>query len=62
MKRSPIFATIVIAALIAPGTHAQDTKPMPAKPAMNMDMDKQMSQMQEKMKAMQAQMDNIRPQ
>ena len=40
MKRSPIFATIVIAALIAPGTHAQDTKPMPAKPAMNMDIDK----------------------
>ena len=34
-------------------------KSAPAKPAMGMDMDKQMPQMQEKMKAMQAQMDKI---
>jgi periplasmic protein CpxP/Spy len=60
MKRLPLLATMVVAALVAPGTYAQDTKPTPAKPAMNMDMDKQMPQMQEKMKAMQAQMDNIR--
>jgi hypothetical protein len=62
MNRLPLFATIVVAALMAPGLYAQDTKPTPSKPAMdmNMDMDKHMPQMQEKMKAMQAQMDNIR--
>lgn len=60
MKRLPLFAAIVVAAQIAPGLYAQDTKPTPAKPAMNMAMDKQMPQMQEKMKAMQAQMDKIR--
>jgi hypothetical protein len=59
MKRLPLFATIVVAALIGSGIYAQDTKPTTAKPAMTMDRDKQMPQMQEKMKAMQAQMDNI---
>jgi len=60
MKRSILFAALTVAALSAPAAFAQDTKPTPAKPAMGMDMDKHMSQMQEKMKAMQAQMDTIR--
>ena len=60
MKRSILFAALTVAALSAPAAFAQDTKPTPAKPAMSMDMDKHMSQMQEKMKAMQAQMDTIR--
>ena len=60
MKRSILFTALTVATLSAPVAFAQDTKPAPAKPAMSMDMDKQMPQMQEKMKAMQAQMDKIR--
>ena len=60
MKRSILLTAITVAALIAPVASAQDTKPAAAKPAMAMDMDKQMPQMQEKMKAMQAQMEKIR--
>ena len=36
MKRSILFISLT-AALAAPGTFAQDTKPAPAKPAMSMD-------------------------
>ena len=46
MKRSILFAALTVAALSAPAAFAQDTKPTPAKPAMSMDMDKHMSQMQ----------------
>lgn len=60
MKRSILFAALTVAALSAPAAFAQVTKPAPAKPAMGMDMDKHASQMQEKMKAMQGQMDTIR--
>ena len=60
MKRSMLFAVLTVAALAAPAASAQDTKPAAAKPAMSMDMDKHMSQMQEKMKTMQGQMDKIR--
>ena len=60
MKRSTLFAALTVAALSAPAAFAQDTKPAPAKPAMSMDMDKHAIQMQEKMKAMQGQMDKIR--
>ena len=59
MKTSILISAIVACALSAPIVSAQE-KPAPAKPAMSMDMDKHMSQMQEKMKAMQAQMDTIR--
>ena len=58
MKTSIMISTIVACALSAPIVSAQE-KSAPAKPAMSMDMDKHMSQMQEKMKAMQAQMDRI---
>ena len=59
MKSSILVAAIVACALSAPIVSAQE-KSAPAKPAMGMDMDKQMPQMQEKMKAMQGQMDKIR--
>jgi hypothetical protein len=58
MKTSILISAIVACALSAPIVSAQE-KPAPAKPAMSMDMDKHMSQMQEKMKAMQVQMDKI---
>ena len=59
MKTSILISAIVACALSAPIVSAQE-KPAPTKPAMSMDMDKHMGQMQEKMKAMQAQMDTIR--
>ena len=61
MKTSILVAIIVACGLSAPIVSAQE-KPAPDNPAMNkdMDMDKHMGQMQEKMKAMQAQMDKIR--
>jgi hypothetical protein len=59
MKTSMLVAAIVTCALSASIVSAQE-KPAPAKPAMNMDMESHMSQMQEKMQAMQAQMDTIR--
>ena len=59
MKRSILVTALTAAALSAPVAFAQD-KSAPTKPAMSMDMDKQMPQMQEKMKAMQSQMDKIR--
>ena len=58
MKTSILISAIVTCTLSAPIVLAQE-KPAPAKPAMSMDMDKHMSQMQEKMKAMQGQMDKI---
>jgi len=58
MKISLLTSAIVACALSAPIVSAQE-KTAPAGPAMNMDMDKSMSQMQEKMKAMQAQMETI---
>ena len=58
MKTSVLISAIVACALSAPIVSAQE-KPAPAKPAMSMDRDKHMSQMQEKMKAMQVQMDKI---
>jgi hypothetical protein len=59
MKTSILISAIVACALSAPIASAQD-KNAPDKPAMSMDMDKHMSQMQEEMKAMQAKMDTIR--
>ena len=65
MKTSLLISAIAASGLLAacatpaPVVSAQEQS-APAKPAMSMDMDKQMSQMQEKMKAMQGQMDRIR--
>ena len=59
MKTSILISAIAACALSASAAFAQD-KSAPAKPAMGMDMDKHMTQMQEKMKTMQGQMDNIR--
>lgn len=58
MKTSLLVAAIVGSTLSMPILAAQD-KVAPAKPVMSMEMDKQMSKMQEKMKVMQAQMDKI---
>jgi paraquat-inducible protein B len=71
MKTSILVAAIVAGALAAPIVSAQDKslsapiatahkKAAPVKPAMSMDMDKQMSQMQESMKTMQQQMEKLR--
>ena len=59
MKTSILVAAIVACALSAPIVSAQD-KSAPAKPAMSMDMDKQMPQMLENMKKLQTQMEKIR--
>ena len=59
MKTSILISAIVACALSAPIVSAQD-KSAPAKPAMSMDMDKQMSQMQQNMKKMQQQMEKLR--
>ena len=59
MKTSILVAAIVACALSAPIVSAQE-KSAPAKPAMSMDMDKQMPQMQENMKKMQQQMEKLR--
>lgn len=59
MKTSMLAAAIVACALSAPVMSAQEPA-APAKPAMGMDMDKQMSQMQENMKTMQQQMEKLR--
>ena len=56
MKTSILISAIVACALSAPIVSAQE-KSAPAKPAMSMDMDKQMPQMQENMKKMQQQME-----
>lgn len=58
MKTSVLICAAVACVLSAPIVSAQD-KSAPAKPAMNMDMDKQMAPMQENMKKMQQQMDKI---
>jgi len=59
MKTSILIAAIAACALSAPIASAQDTA-TPDKPAMGMDMGQQMSQMQQNVTAMQAQMDQIR--
>jgi hypothetical protein len=59
MKTSILISAIVACALSAPIASAQD-KSAPAKPAMSMDMEKQMPQMQENMKKMQQQMEKLR--
>ena len=65
MKTSTLISAIAVCGLLAacttpaPVVSAQDQSAA-AKPAMSMDMEKHMSQMQEKMKAMQAQMNTIR--
>ena len=58
MKTSILVAAIIAGALSAPIASAQDKHVHP-KPAASMDMDKHMSQMQEKMKAMQEQMEKL---
>lgn len=58
MKTSILISAIVACALSAPIVSAME-RHAPAGPAMNMDMDKQMPQMQESMKKLQAQMDRI---
>jgi hypothetical protein len=59
MKSSILGVGIIACILSAPIVSAEDKSP-PAKPAMNAQMDKQMSQMQENMKLMQKQMDELR--
>jgi len=59
LKTTVLVAAIVICALSAPIVSAQD-KSAPAKPAMSMEMDKRMPQMQENMKNMQHQMEKLR--
>ena len=65
MKTSTLISAIAVCGLLAacttpaPVVSAQDQSAA-AKPAMSMDMEKHMSQMQARMKAMQAQMDTIR--
>ena len=59
MKTSIIVTAIVAGVLSAPIVSAQE-KHAHDKPAMSMDMEKHMGEMQDKMKAMQAQMDTIR--
>ncbi len=59
MKTSKLVAAIVACGLSVPMVSAQEKAP-PAKPAMSMDMDKQMPQMQENMKKMQQQMEKLR--
>jgi len=58
MKTSILVTAIVAGVLSAPMLSAQE-KAAPAKPAMNMDMGKQMPQMQENMKSMQQQMEKL---
>jgi len=60
MKYSTLLTAFTVAALSVPTAFAQDMKPAPVKPAMNMEMDKQLSGMHEKMKTMQGQMEKIR--
>ena len=63
MKTSILISTIVACALSVPVASAQDKHKHDKshdKPAMSMDKDKHISEMQEKMKAMQAQMETIR--
>ena len=63
MKTPILISAIVACALSAPFALAQDKHAHDksnAKPAAGMDMDKHMGEMQEKMKAMQAQMETIR--
>ena len=69
MKTSILAAAVIAGALAAPFVSAQDKslsaptsaqkKSAPARQAMRMDMDKQMSQMQENMKTMQQQMEKL---
>ena len=65
MKSSILISAIAASGLLAacatppPVVSAQEQS-APAKPAMSMDMDKQMSQMQESMRTMQQQMEKIR--
>lgn len=58
MKTLILSTAIVVCTLSAPIVSAQE-KAAPAKPAMRMDMDKQMPKMQENMKKMQQQMEKI---
>ena len=61
MKTSILVAAILAGTLSAPIVSAQEpSQSAPAKPAMGMDMDKQMPQMQERMKKMQQQMEKVR--
>jgi len=58
--KTPILVAGIIACVVSvPIVSAQD-KPVSAKPATSMDMDKQMSQMQQNMKTMQVQMEKLR--
>jgi len=59
MKTSILISTIVAGALSVPIASAQD-KSAPGQPAMSMEMNKQMPQMQANMEKMQKQMDKIR--
>lgn len=58
MRSSMLRAAIVACALSAPFVSAQE-KAAPVGPAMSMDMDKQMSRMQENMRQMQQQMERL---
>ena len=57
---SPILVAAIVASVLSvPVVSAQD-KPVSAKPATSMDMDKHMSQMQQNMKTMHVQMEKLR--
>ncbi len=55
MKTPILVSAVVAGALSAPIVSAQE-RPAPAKPAMSMGMDRQMTQLKENMKEMQQQM------
>src|SRR3990172_5669842 len=59
MKTSILVAAFIAGALSAPIVSAQKES-TPARPAMSMDMNKQMPRMQENMKTMQQQMETLR--
>lgn len=59
MKTSLLIAAMLGCTLSPPVLSAEETA-LPAKPAMSMDMDRKMPQMQENMKKMQQQMDQLR--
>lgn len=59
MRTSMFVIAVIACVLSAPVTSAQEPA-VPARQAMGMDMDKQMTQMQENMKTMQQQMERLR--
>ena len=59
MKTAMLISVFVACALSAPLVSAEDDMAAPPKPAMSMDMDQQLPQMEQNMKNLQLQMDKI---